>query len=138
MGMVPGGGSGGRIVVAMLNMLNSTGDGMFVYAKDCGEETLDNGVKRIVKGCLDDLMLVEWVWNKGVALTTHSHPHRQCGYVAKGSFEVEVAGKRAVLRAGDCYYTEAGEPHGVTALEDGSVLVDVFTPKRDDFLSPRA
>lgn len=108
---------------------------MFVHSNDCKEETLPNGVRRKIKGHLPDLMLVELVWKKGMVGDLHSHPHRQAGYVVKGSFEGTVAGEKAVLRQGDCYYTENGVPHGLVALEDDSVLLDVFTPRRDDFLA---
>lgn len=108
---------------------------MFVHASDCREEILDNGVKRVIKGYINDLMVAELTWKKGMVGAVHSHPHRQCGYVVKGSFEGEVAGKKAVLRVGDCYYSEKDEPHGLVALEDDSVLLDVFTPKRDDFIN---
>lgn len=108
---------------------------MIVYGKDCTEEVLENGVVRMVKGYLDDLMVVEMTFpEKGMVGAMHHHPHRQAGYVLKGSFEGEVGGEKAVLRVGDCYYTKADEPHTMIALEDGSVLLDIFTPKRDDFL----
>lgn len=107
---------------------------MFIFAKDCHPEVLDNGVVRKIKGYIDDLMLVELTWKAGMEGAVHSHPHRQCGYVVKGSFEGNVNGEKAVLREGDCYYSLGDEPHGLLALEDGSVLLDVFTPKRQDFV----
>lgn len=109
---------------------------MFVYAKDCQEEVLDNGVKRVIKGYIDDLMLVEMTFKAGQVGAPHSHPHRQVGYVVKGSFEGIVDGKKGVLKAGDCYYTQANQVHGMMALED-SVLLDVFTPLREDFLAKK-
>ena len=107
---------------------------MFVFAKDCPDEVLDNGVVRRIKGYIDDLMLVELVWKKGMEGAMHCHPHRQAGYVIRGSFEGNVEGRKTILREGDCYYTEKDQPHGLIALEDDSVLLDVFTPRRDDFV----
>jgi quercetin dioxygenase-like cupin family protein len=106
---------------------------VFVYARDCKEEILENGVRRRVKGWTDDLMAVELTWNKGMTGEVHTHPHRQCGYVLSGSFEAVVDGEKAVLRAGDCFYAQANQPHGLTALEDASVCLDIFTPHREDF-----
>lgn len=108
---------------------------MIVYGKECANELLDNGVERRILGYIDDLMLVELTWKKGMVGAMHTHPHRQAGYVVRGSFEGEVDGEKAVLRQGDCYYTEKDQPHGMVALEDGSVLLDVFTPRRDDFVA---
>lgn len=106
---------------------------MFAFSHDFPEEVLDNGVVRRFKGYIDDLMLVELVWKAGMEGAVHHHAHRQAGYVIKGSFEGNVGGEKAILRAGDCYYTERDQPHGLVALEDDSVLLDVFTPKREDF-----
>lgn len=107
---------------------------MFVFNENCPEETLENGVRRKIKGYLSDLMAVELVWDKGMEGAVHAHPHRQCTYVIKGRFESNVNGETAELKSGDCVYTEAGVPHGLTALEDGSVIIDVFTPCREDFI----
>ena len=108
---------------------------MIVQGKDCRPQTLENGMVRVVKGYLDDLMVVEMHFQAGMEGAPHSHPHRQAGYVIKGSFEGVVNGEKAVLKAGDCYYTRANEVHGLKAMEDGSVLLDIFTPKRDDFIN---
>jgi quercetin dioxygenase-like cupin family protein len=51
----------------------------------------------------------------------------------KGSFEFQSEGKKEIIKAGDSYYTIPNQPHGVTALEDG-ILLDIFTPQREDFL----
>lgn len=106
---------------------------MFVHASECKEEILDNGVKRRIKGWIDDLMVVELRWNAGMIGEVHTHPHRQCGYVVKGRFEADVEGEKEILTDGDCFYVEANQPHGLTCLEDGSVLLDIFTPHREDF-----
>ena len=107
---------------------------MFVFSKDCVEEILENGVRRVIKKCINDLMVVELTWGAGMIGAVHNHPHRQCGYILKGRFEAELNGEKAILSPGDCFYTEAGEPHGLTALEDDSVLLDIFTPHREDFI----
>lgn len=80
------------------------------------------------------LMLVELNFKKGGIGTPHSHEaHEQIGYVVKGSFEVQVGEEKSILKAGDSYYAGFNQVHGVVALED-SVLIDIFTPIRKDFL----
>lgn len=98
------------------------------------EKLLDNGVIRTVKSHIDDLMVCELKWNKGMLGTEHTHPHRQCGYIIKGSFEATVCGKKQILKAGDCFYCEKDEPHSLLCLEDGSLMLDIFTPMREDFI----
>ncbi len=81
------------------------------------------------------LMLVEFRFKKGGVGTMHKHEHHeQVGYVAKGSFEITVGGEKKVAREGDCYYADRNVLHGVLALEEDSVLIDTFTPIREDFL----
>jgi quercetin dioxygenase-like cupin family protein len=59
--------------------------------------------------------------------------HEQISYILSGTFEYEEAGETYILKAGDTYYVEPEVPHGATALEDG-VILDIFTPQREDFL----
>ncbi|MFW6265134.1 MAG: cupin domain-containing protein, partial [Bacillota bacterium] len=74
-------------------------------------------------------------FKKGGIGEAHSHAdHEQVCYVEKGSFEVTVEGKKDILKSGDCFYAAKGKKHGVKALEDG-ILLDVFTPIREDFLN---
>ena len=39
-----------------------------------------------------------------------------------------------IAREGDCYYADRNVLHGVVALEKDPVLIDTFTPIREDFL----
>ncbi len=106
---------------------------MFVFSNECEEIVLENGVKRKVKGFIKDLMVAELLWNKGMVGDVHTHPHRQCCYIIKGKFESELDGEKRILEAGDCVYVEANVPHGLVALEDDCVMIDIFTPMRDDW-----
>ena len=108
----------------------------FVRTAETAWETVGNGVRRQVLGHGTDLMIVRVEFKADAVGALHHHPHRQASYVAKGRFEVTVGDQISNLVAGDCFYTVADIPHGVRALEDG-VLIDVFTPIREDFLLPR-
>lgn len=83
----------------------------------------------------EELMLVEFRFGKGGVGSPHKHElHDQVGYIAKGSFEITVGDETKVVRQGDSYYAPKNMVHGVVALEEDSVIVDAFTPKRTDFL----
>ncbi|HAK74917.1 MAG TPA: pectin degradation protein [Sporomusaceae bacterium] len=83
----------------------------------------------------DAIMLVEFRFKKGGVGEAHKHAdHEQVGYIAKGSFELTVGDEKRIVCAGDSYYAARNVLHGVVALEDDSVIIDTFTPKRDDFL----
>ncbi len=105
----------------------------FIQAESIAWETVDNGVERKILGYDDQLMLVCVRFEKGAIGTLHHHIHRQVSYVASGSFEVTIDGKKKVLREGDSFFVAPDLVHGVVALEEGT-LVDVFTPAREDFV----
>lgn len=97
-------------------------------AKDLG-----TGVTRRILATGGSLMTVEFHFDRGAVGALHSHPHEQVGYVVSGRFEFTLEGKTVTLSAGDSYYVPSGAVHGAKALEEG-VLLDVFTPQREDFL----
>ncbi len=109
-------------------------DNMFFTRDQFAPETLENGVVRTVKGCIGDLMVVELRWKRGMEGAVHTHPHRQCSYILKGVFEASVGGEKKLLSAGECVYVEAGVPHGMLARSEDGVLLDIFTPMREDFV----
>jgi len=99
-------------------------------------EDLGDGIKRKIVGHTKDLMAVHLVFKKGAVGEPHAHDiHDQIGYVVSGSFEAEVDGQKAVLKAGDAYIAAKHFVHGAVCLEDNSILLDMFSPRRDDFLN---
>ena len=107
---------------------------MFMRKEDFEPEVLENGVVRTIKGYLEDLMVVELVWQKGMEGAVHTHPHRQCCYIMEGRFEADINGEKQILEKGECFYVEADVPHGLVALEDNGRILDIFTPMRKDFV----
>ena len=79
------------------------------------------------------IMGVEVTFAKGAVGEPHRHPHEQMSYIISGSFEYQVEGEKYILHRGDSYYVAPDQLHGATALED-SVILDIFTPQREDFL----
>jgi quercetin dioxygenase-like cupin family protein len=98
-------------------------------------EELEAKVKRKILSRGGSMMAVEVHFKKGGIGEKHSHSqHEQICYILKGEFEVEVGEETKILKAGDSFYAGKNIEHGVKALTD-SVLLDVFTPQREDFLS---
>jgi len=106
---------------------------LFMYSPKSEAETVGPGLKRIVLGHDEHLMLVKVWFDKGAVGEVHSHPHSQGSYVIEGSFEVQVDGKIQVLGPGGSFFVPSGADHGAVCLEEG-VLLDVFSPARRDFL----
>lgn len=84
----------------------------------------------------DKLMLVKVEFEKGGVGTLHQHYHSQISHVESGVFEVEIAGEKKVLQAGDVFYIPSNAIHGAVCLEAG-VLIDVFSPMREDFVGDK-
>ena len=96
---------------------------------------LGDGIRRKIVGHTPQLMSVLVQFDRGAVGTPHAHDgHDQIAYVLAGSFEADVAGARRLLRVGDAFVAARHQPHGVVALEDGSMLLDQFSPCREDFL----
>ena len=106
---------------------------MFVFNDDVKLTDLGGGVSRKILSYNDQLMSVEVHFEKGAVGAMHTHPHVQISYVLEGSFETNIGGEVKIIKKGDTYITEPDVPHGVVCLEAG-VLLDIFTPKRADFL----
>jgi quercetin dioxygenase-like cupin family protein len=97
-------------------------------------ETTPDGNRRRVLVHTDELMMVEFAFEKGGVGVLHSHPHVQASYIAEGRFEVTIEGNTEILEQGGSFIVPSNLVHGVKALEAGR-LVDSFTPHRADFLA---
>ena len=106
---------------------------MFVFNNDITSTNCEPGVTRKILTYSDDLMMCEITFEKGAQGNTHSHPHLQITYIAEGSFEFTIDGETKIVNKGDSVYMPTNSVHGTKALTAGK-LVDVFNPKRDDFL----
>ena len=93
-----------------------------------------DGIRRKIMAYDPSLMLVKVDFEQGAVGAVHKHVHVQITHIESGVFEVEIAGDKKVLKAGDGFHIASNVEHGVVCLEKG-VLIDVFSPMRDDFLS---
>ena len=106
---------------------------MYVFNKSVTATPCEPGVSRKILGMGGSEMMVEVTFRAGAKGNPHAHPHEQVSYIAKGAFEFQLGDERRVVRQGDSIYIPANTLHGTVALED-SIIVDVFTPIREDFL----
>jgi quercetin dioxygenase-like cupin family protein len=110
---------------------------MFAFDSETQWEPAGDGIRRKVL-CYDKgLMSVRVVFEAGAVGAPHSHPHVQCSIVESGVFDITISGTTRRLRPGDGFLVPSNAVHGAVAVEPG-VLLDVFTPMRDDFVHPDA
>ena len=105
----------------------------FVADDSAACETTGPGVRRKVLAHGPGLMLNRVAFEIGGIGARHQHPHAQLSYVESGVFEYAIEDDTRTLGAGDSCYVPPLAWHGVMCTEAG-VLVDAFTPRRDDFL----
>ncbi len=107
---------------------------IFVQPTDADWQDLGEGVKRRLLCHDEHLMMVEVFVEKGAMGAPHSHPHIQVSRVVSGRFKVTVGDDTVILNPGDSFRVPANVVHGALAIETG-VLIDTFSPHREDFLS---
>ncbi len=81
------------------------------------------------------MMVCECTFAPGVKVPNHSHPHEQVGYVVSGKIHITIDGRSFDLGTGDSYCAPSNVPHSAFTLEH-SVVVDTFSPPREDYRSP--
>ena len=64
----------------------------------------------------------------------HSHPHEQITLVEQGPVEFTIDGQTRIVQTGDVLVFPSHIRHGATMLDEEVVLIDIFSPPREDFL----
>ncbi len=107
---------------------------MFTHHSEGGYRTLLEGIemKTLVHG--EKTHMTEFCLHKGYTLPMHRHPHEQTGYLVSGHMRFNVAGEEIDAYPGDSWCIAGGVEHGAAILED-SIVVEVFSPVREDYLS---
>ena len=106
----------------------------FLIGADIAIESPSEGITRQILGYDGQIMLVKVIFEMGAVGYVHQHFHSQSSYVVSGKFEITINNEKQILEAGDGFYVEPDVPHGALCLESG-ILIDAFSPMREDFLS---
>jgi quercetin dioxygenase-like cupin family protein len=98
-------------------------------------EQIADGVERqMIVG--QRLMVCRLRFRPHIITPVHSHPHEQITFVEKGRVRFAIGGETRTASAGDVLCFPSGVVHGATILDEEAVLVDIFTPLREEFLKP--
>jgi quercetin dioxygenase-like cupin family protein len=97
-------------------------------------EQLDEGIQRqMIVG--ENLMICRLRIAPNVVTPAHDHPHEQMTVVERGRALFTIGDEERIAQAGDVLHFPAGTWHGATMLDDEVILVDIFSPIREDFLT---
>lgn len=80
--------------------------------------------------------MIRWYLKKvGTTLPLHFHPNEQINFVEQGKIEVHSQGDAYTLTKGQVVIFPPNVPHEFVALADNTVLVDIQTPARQEFIN---
>jgi quercetin dioxygenase-like cupin family protein len=98
-------------------------------------EELGGGVSRqMIVG--ERLMVCRLRFAPQIVTPPHDHPHEQITLVERGRVRFIIGTEERIAQAGDVLHFPPGLWHGATMLDEEVVLIDIFTPLREDFLKP--
>ena len=106
---------------------------MFYKKDDAGYNILVEGVqlKSLVHG--EKTHFCEFRIKKGSSVPKHSHPHEQTGYLISGRMKFILEDETFEAGPGDSWCIAGDVVHAAEIFED-SVMVEVFSPVRQDYL----
>ena len=96
-------------------------------------EQTDEGIERqMVVG--QNVMVCRFRFAPRVVTPAHSHPHEQMTLVVQGKVKFVLGDEERIVSAGDVLHFPPGFWHGATMLDEEVILIDIFSPIREDFL----
>jgi len=91
------------------------------------------GIKRRIVIDGEKMMVVEVDFQPNAAGTLHNHVHEQVTHILRGQARFVIEGKETILNAGERIYVPSNLWHNAIATEQGCLLMDIFSPPREDF-----
>ncbi len=81
----------------------------------------------------DNTLMVKFKLTKGCAMPSHKHPQEQTGYLISGHMILIINGERHEMVPGDSWCIKGNVEHTAEAVEN-SVVLDIFSPVREDYI----
>ena len=83
---------------------------------------------------LANMTVAQIALKRGATVVPHTHVHEQISMVQKGALKFVVEGKEQIVRAGEMLAFAPNVSHGVIETIEDTVVLDVFSPMRDDWV----
>lgn len=78
-------------------------------------------------------MIIRFRFAPFLVAPEHEHQHEQMSIVVRGRVRFVVAGTERIASPGDVLHFPPNCRHGATMMDEEVVLIDIFTPVREDF-----
>jgi quercetin dioxygenase-like cupin family protein len=85
----------------------------------------------------DRLMVARLVLDANTVTPVHSHMHEQITLVERGTVDFFVEEEQRTAKPGDVLLFPSNIRHGATMRGEEVVLIDIFSPPREDFLKDK-
>lgn len=69
----------------------------------------------------------------GSTVPMHSHPHEQAGFVVEGELDFTIGDETRRMKPGDSYIIPGNVPHGCAACAGPALVLDIFSPVREEY-----
>jgi len=97
-------------------------------------EQVQEGIQRqMVVG--KNVMICRFRFAPHLVTPAHDHPHEQMTLIQKGRVLFTIGDEQKIVKAGAVLHFPSGTWHGATMLDEEVILIDVFSPIREDFLA---
>jgi quercetin dioxygenase-like cupin family protein len=83
----------------------------------------------------DKVMVCRFRFAPFLVTPEHSHPHEQLSMVVSGRIRFFIEGEERIASPGDVLHIPSNCWHGATMMDEEVVLLDIFSPVREDFLT---
>jgi unsaturated pyranuronate lyase len=97
------------------------------------EQTAEGIERQMLVG--ENMMICRFRFAPFLATPEHEHPHEQMTIVERGTVRFFIEGQERIASAGDVLHFPPNCWHGATMMDQEVVLIDIFSPIREDFLN---
>ena len=96
------------------------------------EQTAEGIERQMIVG--QNMTMCRFRFAPNVVTPEHSHPHEQMTLVVKGRVKFIISGEEKIVPPGAVMHFPPNNRHGATMLDEEVILIDIFSPVREDFL----
>jgi len=82
----------------------------------------------------ENIMIVRFRFTPFLVTPEHTHPHEQMSMIIQGRVRFFIEGQERIATPGDILHFPSNTLHGATMMDEEVVLIDIFSPIREDFL----
>jgi quercetin dioxygenase-like cupin family protein len=97
------------------------------------EQTAEGIERQMLVG--ENMMICRFRFAPFLVTPEHEHPHEQMTIVERGRVRFFIEGQERIATAGDILHFPPNCWHGATMMDQEVVLIDIFSPLREDFLN---